>query len=178
MIDADVQRAIKSVLDTGLATAGFTVLVTQSFQPTRQGAPLIPAVVFTKIATRRFGFQGQQYVLVTGNPDTFQKTEVQYLRPTYQLSGLMNQNPVDSNSFTAYDVLDACAMILQSAEGRAAFKLVGIGIDRVTDIREPHSLDDSDRFTADVSFDFTLSYRNELASIIPSAGVEGTIDRV
>lgn len=178
MIDSDVQRAIKAVLDTGLAEQAISAIVAQSYQPTKQGAPLDPVLVFTKIAARRYGFQGRKLVLIPGAPNTFQQAEVYYLRPTYQLSGFMNQNPSDPNSLNAYDVIDKCAAILQSEAGRATFQAAGIGIDRISDIRTPHSLDDSDRFVMDASFDFVLSYRNELLSIVPEAGIEGTVERV
>lgn len=178
MIDADVETAIKLVLDTGLTSAGISAIVAQSFNPTTQGASLLPNVIFTKITARRFGFQGQKYTRIPGVPDTYSKAEVYWLRPTYQLSGFMNQNPVDPNSLNAYDVLDTCAAILQSEEGRATFKLAGIGIDRISDVRTPRTLDDSDRFNMDANFDFVLSYRNELTTIIPSAQVVGVTERV
>lgn len=178
MNDSEVQVAIKSVLDTGLALVGITATVQQSFQPDRQGAPFNPVVVFTKIGARRYGFQGRKNTLIPGDPNTFDQKEVYYLRPTYQVSVLANQDPVDPDSLTAYDVGDKCAAILQSTAGRATFQAAGIGIDRISDIRTPNTLDDSDRFTEDVNFDFVLSYLNTLTSVIPEAGVTGTINRV
>lgn len=178
MIDAVVQTAIKSVLDTGLAGASITATVAQSYQPTRQGAPLNPVVVFTKIAVRRFGWQGQKLTLIPGVPNTFTLDEPYYLRATYQVSGYMNQNPLDPSSLNAYDVLDICAATLQSMAGVATFFAAGIGVDRISDIRTPRSLDDSDRSIMDVNFDFVLSYKNTLTSVIPEATVDGAIDRV
>lgn len=180
VIDADVQTVIKAVLDAGLSAVGITAIVARAYNPTTQGAPLEPVVVFTKIASRRFGYQGQKYVLISpGAPITFDKTEVYYSRSTYQLSGFMTQEVLGAASLNAFDVLDTCATILQSQEGRAIFAAVDIGVDRVTDIRTPHSLGDSDRFQMDVSFDFVLSYKNQLTSIIPGALVsEGIVERV
>ncbi len=178
MTDADVERAIKSVLDAALVAASITADVVQSFNPTRGGASLQPVVAFTKITARRFGFQGAKLTLVPGSPNTFSKAETYYLRPTYQVTGFMDQDPLDPNSLNAYDVLDVCAAFLQSDEARATFNAAGIGIDRITDIRTPRSLDDSDRYDMDVSFDFVLSYKNELISIVPEATVDGTVERV
>ena len=178
MIDADIETQIKSVLDAGLAAAGITAIVSQSFQPTRQGAPFLPNVVFTKLFARRYGHQAPKFTLIPGTPDTFQKAETYYLRATYQVSGLMNQDPVVPDSLNAYDVLDICAAFLQSEEGRATFKAAGIGIDRISDIRTPRSLDDSDRFNMDASFDFVLSYKQERISIVPEAAISGTVGQV
>lgn len=178
MIDADIETQIKSVLDAGIAAASLSVPVSQSFQPTRQGAPLEPNVVFTKIFARRWGHQAPKFTLIPGAPNTFQKAETYYLRATYQVSGLMNQDPVDPASLNAYDVLDICAAFLQSEDGRATFKAAGIGIDRISDILTPRSLDDSDRFNMDASFDFVLSYKQERISIVSEAAISGTIERV
>jgi hypothetical protein len=181
MIDADVQIAIKSVLDTRLPAVGLPGIdVIQSYSPTTAGAPLAPTVSFTKLFARRYGFQGAKYALNTPGPTaTMDKVEPYYLWATYQLSGFMNQDPTDPASLTAYDVLDTCAAVLQSEEGRAIFKAAGIGVARITDIRAPHSFGDDNRFQTDVSFDFSLSYLNELASVVPgAASAAGNIERV
>lgn len=180
MIDADVQTAIKSVLDTRLPAAGISgAIVSQSFNPTTQGASLEPQLVFTKITARRWGWQGRKYALVAGPSPTFDKTESYWIRATYQLSGFMNQDPTDPASLSAYDVLDICAAIMQSEEGLAIFRAASIGVDRITDIRTPSSRGDDDRFMVDPSFDFVLSYQNELASVVDGAlAGEGTLVRV
>ncbi len=178
MIDGDVERVIKAVLDAGLTAASISAVVLQSYNPTRQGTPSEATVVFTKITARRFGFQGRKYVYVPGAPGTFSKTEPYFLRPTYQISALLDQDPTDLNSLSAYDVIDICAAVLQSTESRATFLAAGIGIDRITDIRTPKSIDDSDRHNVDASFDVTLSYKSELTSVVPEATVTGTLERV
>lgn len=178
MIDADVQRVIKAVLDTGLAAQSISAIVQQGYQPTTQGAPRDPVVIVQKIAARRYGWQGRKYTLIPGDPDTFTLDEPYFLRPTYQVTGLMNQDPLDPQSLTAYDVLDLCAAILQSEAGLATFRAAGIGMDRVSDIRTPHLLDDSGRSIMDVNFDFVISYENTLSSVIPGATIEGTVERV
>lgn len=179
MIDADVQTAIKAVLDARLPVAGITASVEKAYQPTTQGASLQPVVAFTKITSHRFGFQGPKYVLDPGPPVTFNKREIYYSRATYQLSGLMNQDDSDPASLNAFDVLDICASILQSQEGRAIFAAADIGVDRVMDVRTPHSLGDSDRFQMDASLDFILSYKNQLVSVVPGAlAPEGIVERV
>ena len=178
MTDADIETQIKSVLDTGLAAAGISAIVFQSFQPTRQGPPLLPNVLFTKISAHRWGHQAPKLTLIPGSPDTFQEAETYYLRATYQVTGHMDQDHVAPASLNTYDVIDRCAAILQSVAGRATFKAAGIGIDRISDIRTPRSLDDSDRFDMDASFDFVLSYKQEFVSIVPEAAVSGTVEGV
>jgi len=174
MNDADVETAIKSVLDAALVTSFSTVVVAQSFNPTTQGAALAPMVLFTKIAARRYGFQGRKYAFNAG-PVDFTKTEGWYLEATYQVNTLIRQDAVDPASLNAYDVIDFCAATLQTLETRATLLALGIGIRRVTDIRTPRFLDDSDRYNMDASFDFVLTYQNTLTSTVPGAGVDGEV---
>ncbi len=178
MIDADIQKAIKSILDTGLPAAGIAnAVIAQSYNPTTQGPPLAPVVLFTKIFSRRYGTQGRKYVYNPGSGD-FTKTETWYVADTYQINSLMNQDPVDDSSLNAYDVVGTCAGILQTSETRQTLLAQGIGIRRITDLQTPGSLDDSDRYNMDVSFDFVLTYQNTLASIVAEAGVDGIVTAV
>ena len=178
MTDADVEIQIKSLLDSRIAaSAPFSALVAQSYQPTQQGAPLQATVLFSRIAARRYGFQGVKYVYNSG-PDDFTKTESWYLQATYQINALITQNPNDVASLNAYDVVDFCAGALQLQETRATFLLAGIGIQRIADIRNPRFKDDSDRFAMDPSFDFVLTYQNDIVTTISAATVTGIANAV
>ena len=179
MTDSEVTIAIKGVLDTAIGASSFFAEVTQSYNPTMQGPTLNPLVVFTKISARRYGFQSQKAVY-DSNRDEFDQTSSWYLRATYQVNVLMNQDVSDISSLNAYDVVDFCAGILQTRETRQAFLVTGtgIGIDRITDIRLTPVLDESDRYNLDPSFDFVLSYQNSLTSVVPSASVTVTTNRI
>lgn len=177
MIDGDVQKAIKSILDAGFIAQGLTVTVAQTYNPTTQGVPLVPVVFFTKILAVRFGAQGQKYEYNGGN-DSFDKTESYYLKATYQINAVISQNISDPDSLNAYDVVDLAAAILQTAETRDTLRAAGIGIERITDIRTPNYLDDSDLYKIDPSFDFVLSYQNTIASTVNKAAVNGTVSAV
>jgi len=174
---AVVETAIKSVLDAGLLANSITATVQQANQPTQQGAPFAPIVLFTNLFSKRFGYQSKK--LVHASPD-FTKTEAWYLEATYQFNALMNQNPNSPVSLSAFDVIDICAAILQTDETRDTFLATdtGIGIQRITDIRVTPIQDDSDRWVKDPSFDVVLSYRNTLTNTVPEATVSGIIERV
>lgn len=179
MIDADIERAIVLALQPPLTAAGFNVIVTQGAQPTTQGATSQPQVTFTKILAKRFGFQGRKFAFNVGAAN-FTKTESWYLRATYQLNALIRQDAGDANSLNAYDVLDFCAGTLQTEETRIMLLETGtgIGLERVTDIRTPRSFDDSDRFNMDASFDFVLTYQNNIDSTVAEAAVSEILDTV
>lgn len=178
MTDADLQIAIKGVLDVGLAAQSIAVTVVQGENPTTQGAPLPSTVAFKRIGGHRYGWQGRKRVWNSG-AGLYDKVETQYLEATFQLSTLINQDASDVASLNSYDVADACAMILQTEETLATFRALAIGMRRITDIRMLYSLDDSERHNADASFDFTLTYRNTLSSTPPGAeAVTGTFERV
>jgi len=177
MTDSDIQKIIKSILDTGLTAQGLTIIVAQSFNPTKQGVPLEPTVLFTKITARRFGWQGRKQVYDQGL-DQFDKTEGYFLKATYQINAVIQQDINDPNSLNAYDVVELCSAILQTQESVQTFVASEIGIERITEIRTPHILDDSDKFDIEPSFDFVLSYQNTLTSIVPSASIDGVVQNV
>ncbi len=177
MIDGDVQRAIKGVLDAGFTSQGLTMIVQQSFNPTKQGVPLEPTVFFNKISSRRFGFQGRKSVYDAGN-NNFVKTESYFLKATYQIGAMSSQDLNDPNSLNTYDIVDLAAAILQTEETRAVLLAQSIGIERITDIRTPQIMIDTDEFEINANFDFVLSYKNEIVNTVPVAGVTGVVKSV
>lgn len=179
MMDSAVQTTIRTVLLDGLTLYGYpSILVLQSFQPTKQGVPTTPVVYFTKIMTHRHGWQGRSYQYNETNAN-YDKTESYCLEATYQINAVIKQDLTDGSSVSSYDIVDLCAGILQSEETLDAFKAAEIGIERIQDIRTPRYLNDEDEFDEEPSFDFVLTYQRTLSSTVPAATVvAGTIHHV
>ena len=82
------------------------------------------------------------------------------METTFQLGVLNLQNPKTTTQYTASDVLNIVASILQSSATISQLAAVGVGIYRVTDLRNPYFTNDYDRFQASPSFDFTLTHKH------------------
>lgn len=180
-IDGTIEIQIKVALVSALSAGSIDGTVAQSYNPTQQGAPLKPVVLFARLGlARRYGFQGTKYAFDMGSdPPTFTKTESWFLNARYQISVLLNQDVVAAGTLNAYDVLDLCAGVLQSRETIDAFKAAGLAVLRVTDIQNVRSLDDSDRWTLDPSFDLIVVYQNTLTTTVPGTIiVQGQVSRV
>lgn len=176
MTDSEIEVVIMSILSAEFTDLAATVEVLQSYNPRSQGPPLAPVVTFQKLFARRVGFQGRKEVYDSGD-DEFDATESWFLRATYQVDTFITPN-VAVGALNPYDIADLCAGALQSREARQTLLASGLGIQRITDIRTPKSMDDSDRFQMNASFDFDLTYQNTRVSIVPPATVTGTVTRV
>jgi len=164
--DNSIIQLFLGVIRTGLDADGFTnVIIQQSNQPTQQGVPSPATVFFYKVATKRYGFLGRNddYNNVD---DNFTHHEKQYYESTFRIQTLVRQNPA-LIGYTASDLADEVASVLQSDKALATFKADGVGILRITEIINPYFTDDKDNFEAAPLFDFTLLYLNDRLSTTP-----------
>ena len=165
--DNSVIQIFLPIINAGLVADGFDdVIVTQSNQPTMQGISTDPTVYFFKLANRRYGFLGR-YDKWSTVSSTLVHTEVQYIESTFQVSALVLQNPSTPSQYTASDLVNEVAAIMQSDSTLSTLNSNGIGILRVTDLTNPYFFDDRDNFEASPSFDFTLVYQNDRVSVDP-----------
>lgn len=158
--DNEIIQIFLPIINNQLSIDGFTtVIVKQSNQPTMQGIPTAPTIYFYKVGDKRYGFLGRNDVW---NPNTSQMdhSESQYIESTWQLQAMVLQDPTTPNQFTASDLINEAASIMQSDSTRYILNTNGIGILRITDIVNPYFTDDRDNFEAMPSFDFTLTYQN------------------
>lgn len=154
------------IIRNGLDSNGFNnVVIQQANQPTQQGIPKAPTVYFYKTHTKRYGFLGRH--------DDWDSVglrmvhnERQYYETTFRIQTLVLQN-VKIPLYTAADLADEVASILQSDKTLAILNAQGVGILRITDIVNPYFTDDMDNFEALPSFDFTLLYLNDRISTNP-----------
>ena len=151
------------IIRAGLIADGFTnVIVQQANQPTQQGIPTAPTVYFYKTHTKRYGFLGRQDQWDSVATHMVHN-ERQYYETTFRIQTLVLQS-VTTPGYTAADLADEVASIMQSDNARAIMNAQNVGILRVTDISNPYFTDDRDNFEALPSFEFTMLYLNNRIS--------------
>lgn len=158
--DNQVIQIFLPIINNALVANGYNgVTVKQSNQPTQQGIQTNPAVYFFKVASKRYGFLARLDEW-DAEEEEMVHTESQYIESTWQVSALVLQNPATPNQYTASDLVNEVASIMQSDSTRDILNQSGIGILRVTDLINPYFVDDRDNFEAAPSFDFVLTYEN------------------
>lgn len=174
MNDSDVWTVLIALLRTGMSDLGFPqVAVRQNYQPTQQGTPEGPALFLHKLSATRYGSPGHRHVYNVADAN-FDTTQSVWRTPSYQVSGLAQQNPGAPDAPTASDIVEAAADVMQTPATRQTLLQSGIGILRIRDIRMLYFVNDKDRHEQEPSFDFTLSYRRVVASKTPAVTVFGT----
>ena len=155
------------IIVSGLAADGFTgVIVQQMDQPTQQGIPTNPTVYFQKIYNHRYGW-GMTYAKWDTESETEKNYEPQWHETTFQVSTLVIQNPLTPNQYTAADLSNAVATIMQSEATRVTLMAQNVGILRISELTNPYFQDDKDQFEAGPTFDFILTHLQTRVSTIP-----------
>ena len=150
------------------ATSGLSgVKLARSYQSRQQGANSSPYVYFVKVGDHRYGHPERKEVW-NAQANAFDHWEIQQYETTYQFSAWVPQDPKDVTGLTESDILNVVSGIMQSDALLAAFRAQGVGILRVTDVRNPYIVDDHDQFEAVPSFDVTLTHKRTSVSTIPA----------
>ncbi len=167
LTDNSLIQLFLPIINAQLIVDGFTTtVVKQSNQPTMQGINTAPTVYFFKVANKRYGFLGRNDVWDSVHSQMVH-TESQYIESTWQFSALVLQNPSNLALPTASDLINDVASIMQSDKTRDILNASGVGVLRITDIRNPYFQDDRDNFEASPSFDITFVYQNIRTSTNP-----------
>jgi len=154
------------IIQAGLIADGFNNVVTQQAnQPTQQGIPTDPTVYFYKVSNKRYGFLGR-FDQWDSNTSTMIHNERQYYETTFRIQALVLQS-AKSPTYTASDLANEVACIMQSDSTLKILNAAGVGILRVTDISNPYFTDDKDNFEALPSFEFTSLYLNDRVTTSP-----------
>ena len=157
LTDNQIIQIFLPIINNALVVDGYTgVTVKQANQPTMQGID----------TNKRYGWLGRNDVWDTMSSQMVH-TETQYIESTWQMQALVLQNPATPNQYTASDLVNEVASIMQSDSTRTILNNNGIGILRVGDLINPYFVDDHDNFEASPSFDFVLIYQNTRTSINP-----------
>jgi hypothetical protein len=167
MTDNQMIQLFLPIIQAGLLADGFTnVTVKQSNQPTQQGVNSNPVVYFFKVASKRYGYLGR-YAKWDSVNNVMVHTETQYYETTFQVSALVRQFPTTPNQYTASDLINEVASIMQSDNTLGILNDSGVGILRVQELVNPYFVDDRDNFEASPSFDFTLVSQANRVNNIP-----------
>lgn len=160
------------------APATPNILTISQDQYTQQGAPSQPVILISKIGDNRYGFLGREDKWDRATSKMIH-TETQAYETMFQINGLSIQNPANQTQYTAADLVNIAAAIMNSDQTNFGLRELGIGILRITQIRNPYFKDDKGRFEADPSFDFTVEHDQVIISTTPVISeVVINIDRV
>lgn len=171
MNDTQVIIIVIGILRQALDSMGLNdVLILQDYQPTQQGVPEARVVYLHKLNTPRYGhpIKKSVYNSTTGE---FDVNESFWRVPSWQVSTRAQQDPEDLTGLTSSDLADTVADILQMSSTRETLLQSEIGIERITQVRILHEVNDKDRFEETPSFDFTLSYKKTYVSTVPAVDI-------
>ncbi|HZZ80033.1 MAG TPA: hypothetical protein VFE62_16085 [Gemmataceae bacterium] len=169
MLDNPLLALIIQVLIAGEAAAGIpNTPIAQSFQPTQQGANSGPTIYLQKLFDQRYGSTERTDVWDEPNSQIVH-TEIQQYETTFQLSAEAQQNPATPTQMTASDILNFAASILSSDPAIQTFEAQGIGIYRITQVRNPAFRDDYEQYEFNPNFDFVLTHKQIITTSTPVA---------
>ena len=153
------------IINDGLIADGFVnIVVQQSSQPTIQGINTKPSIYFSKVGSKRYGFLGRNDLWSVVDEDMVH-SEKQYYESSWQVMALVLQSPSTPNQYTASDLVDEVASVMQSDSTRDILSSNGIGILRIQTISNPYFVDDRDNFEASPVLEVTFIYLNTRVSI-------------
>lgn len=143
--------------------------VAAGFQTRQQGKNDAACVYFFKVGDKRYGWkQSKDVYQLPVPPDpvgTMQHRETQKYETTFQFMALAPQGP--DSLITESDILNLVAGIIASDANLSALWAAGVGILRVTDVRNPYFQDDRDRYAASPSFDIVFTHERVRVSTDP-----------
>jgi hypothetical protein len=175
MKDNDLIAIFSSHLEAAVALAGWDVVVLQGYQPTQEGVPSKPTVVFTKLTDHEYGWpMSSEYVLDSITPPEqklpdFSQHDEQWVESTFQVTALAIQNVFDLSIPTPSDIAHQLKLYMNARQTIWKFRNDGVSILRVTDIRNPKFEDDRDLFEANPNFDVVCQHKRELVFKVPGS---------
>lgn len=178
MLDYQLITPIISIIKAGLTAQNITAGVKQAYQPTQQGTPSGPTVFVFKLFDHPYGFVGKQdkYDSQTGN---MVHTETQTYESHFQISTLSTISPTSLTGLTSSDLANYVAAFLRSDSAKETLRSAGIGIERITEVRNPYFTNDREQNQASPSFDFVLTHKQVIITQVPAVqSVDYNIQRV
>lgn len=178
MNDNELFELVRGIILAALPARGLTGWrVARKYQPAQQGANTAPTVYLFKVLDKRIGSPYRKYDW----DETGQRIELgefQQYESTFQASALVTET-TDPTALTPSDALNVVAAIMQADEALAALQAAEAGILRICEVRNPYNTNDANRFQAEPSLDFVLTYKRSFQGTTPFAvTVDSVIDRV
>lgn len=157
MNDLDLMKTIRAELVRELPLHGYAgVMVARSYQPDNEGRETGPIVYINVISSNRYGWQSRKDRFDIPSGELF-SDESQWIRSTYQFTSL---SPIESPS--SGDLSNVCAMIFNSRSVIESLMSQGVGIERITDIRQPYIKNDRNQFEMTPSFDVIFTHQRKI----------------
>lgn len=165
MTDNSLIALFGNALKSGFTDLGITIDLVQAYEPTNQGINTGDTVYFQKLFNKRHGHTGRSnyWDLLTS---TMVYTETQVIETTFQINALVRQNP-SSLGNTASDIVNYAAAIMSSTKMLKTLQAAGVGIYRITEVRNPYFIDDRGQYEASPNFDFTLTHNLDIITTAP-----------
>lgn len=174
MNDNALINVLATQLEAASASAGWNYPVIQKNQPTQEGIPTAPTIFFEKLFDDEYGFPMVSYPTYNQPTNTFTQQEDQWTETHFQVSALVIQDVNNLSLPTASDVVNYLKQYINSRACLAQLKAAGVGILRVTSVRNPYFKDDREIYEANPNFDVVLQHkRTLLASVGASNKVVG-----
>jgi hypothetical protein len=180
MRDNELFSLIIQIIIAGESTLGIGgIPVAQRAQPTTQGVASTPIIYVDKIpGDHRYGSVLRKDIW-NAQTEIMEHLEIQDYESTFQFSALAGQSAATPMQFTASDIINSVAAILQSSCAIQAFINAGVGVRRITDIRNPAFIDEKQRYEFSPSFDITLTHKQIIKTVTPIiAAVTLQVDEV
>jgi len=143
-----------------------SVPIYQRPQVTQQGIPTGPCGFLQIIGNHRYGTI-ERIDRWDEDEEKEIHTEVQNYRTTFQFDALATQDAATEVQYSASDIVNLHAALIQSDRLIAELQALDIGIERVIRIGNVPVVDDRDRFELAPSFDFTITHKQVVQSEIP-----------
>lgn len=167
MRDNELIRVFLPILQEQLPLYGYPgVIVKQTNQPTQQGVNTTPTLYFYKIDDHRYGT-----VRRSDNFDEIEMiethTEEQWYETKFRFQSLVLQKPSKPYGYTASDLVNDTAAILQSSSTLKTLLENQVSILRIQDLTNPYFSDDRDQYEASPSFDVIFTHKQIRVITIP-----------
>lgn len=169
MNDNNLAILVRAQLIAGLARHGYPKLpVVANYQPTTEGRLTEAAIYFHPLADARYGWQHRtrKYNPLEGRITT---TEGQWVTSSFQIYALAPQDPTNLTLPTAKDLVNLAALICNGEKFIIGMRNAGVGVQRVTQIRNPFFVNDRGEFESSPSFDIIISHKRSIEEITPVA---------
>lgn len=169
MLDAALFKLIIETVRQQLVFARIPgVTLDQAYQPVRQGVNKVqPSAYVMKLFDKRDGSPSQEYIW-DEDKQLETKTITQQMLTTFQITALNTPDPNNPTQYTASDIANLLAAILQSPTTVEMFRIHDVGILNITEVRNPFFSDDRDRWEASPSFDFVIAHKQTLSGTSPT----------
>jgi hypothetical protein len=178
MLDSQLQAIIQSTLTAAFTARGVAATVKQNNQPRQMIAVTGPAVYFSGMPAKPYGWPNYKLVW---NPDTgvFDRTRIQVLHSRFTVGCVAPISAATPNAYTSRDLAVAAMAALQDQDFIASLVPQDCNVFRVTELPSIWFQDNNAQNVNWVSFDIIFTHSDIVQSVIHKIdNFNGTFDRV